>query len=358
VPRFLVPVACALVQALSITPGGGFDPSPASSLAASLAGLASGLLLLRRSSAAVLVLAGATAGYLVQAALTGAVLPVVLVVATFGLSRRALLRRDGGPRRDALSALAAAAVVVVVSPVAAGAELAVQYAVLLLVAALSGLLLAQRAVRDATERQQLVQAERLRLSRDLHDVVGHGLSAITVQAGAARLAVTAGEDRAAVRALAEIERAGRDVLREVRWLVTLLREDDGERPRLAEVPELVAGARRSGLDVRLDVHGDLGGVGRDVGEAGYRLVQEALTNVLRHAPGAAAAVVVEVAAELRIEVSDEGSAAAVDAAESNGLRGMRERVTALGGTVEAGPRRAAGVGWSVCARLPLRAVAR
>jgi signal transduction histidine kinase len=356
VRRFLVPVACALVQALSVTPGAGSDPSAASSAAASVAGLASGLLLLRRRSAAVLVLGGATAGYLVQAALVGPVLPVVVVVAAYGLSRWALLRPDGGPRRDALLVLAVAAVVVVVAPVAAGGDLAAQYAVLLLVATLAGLLPAQRAVRDATARQELVQAERLRLSRDLHDVVGHGLSAITVQAGAARLALAAGDDPAAVRALTEIERAGRDVLREVRWLVTLLR-DDGDSPTLAEVPELVAAARRSGLEVRLDVHGDLDRVDRGVGEVGYRLVQEALTNVVRHAPGAAAAVTVDAAVELCIEVSDDGAAAPVDASEGNGLRGMRERVAALGGTVEAGPP-VTGTGWRVLGRLPLREVAR
>jgi signal transduction histidine kinase len=354
VRRLLVPVSCALAQALSVVPGTGPDPAPAASAVASLVGLASGLLLVRRSSAPLLVLGGTVAGYLVQALLAGAVLPVAVGVAAFGLSRRALLGSDGSPRRDAALLLAAAAVVVVVAPVVTGSGLVLQYAVVLLLVVLAGLLVAQRDLRDAHARRELVQAERLRLSRDLHDAVGHGLSAITVQAGAARMAVTAGDDPAAVRALAEIEQAGRDVLREVRWLVTLLR-DDGERPRLAEVPQLVDGARRSGLDVRLDVQGALDAVDHDAGEAVYRLVQEALTNVLRHAPGATTSLTVAVTDEVRVEVDDDGGGGPADA--GNGISGMRERVSALGGTVEVGPR-ADGTGWSVACRLPLRAVAR
>lgn len=163
--------------------------------------------------------------------------------------------------------------------------------------------------------------------------------------------MTAGDGATAIGALTEIERAGRDVLREVRWLVTLLRDDDGS-PGLAEVPELVAGARRSGLEVRLDVHGDLDAVDRDVGEAAYRLVQEALTNVLRHAPGATAAVAVVVTDELRVEVVDDGAAPPSGAAAGNGLRGMRERAAAVGGAVDAGPIGSAD-GWSVAGRLPL-----
>jgi signal transduction histidine kinase len=227
--------------------------------------------------------------------------------------------------------------------------------VLLLAAVLAGVLTAQRAARDAEARRELVQAERLRLARDLHDVVGHGLPAITVQAGAARLSVGAGDDRAASQALTEIEAAGRSVLREVRWLVTLLR-DDAERPRLGEVADLVVDARRCGFGVELDVSGDLEGVDGDVGEAAYRLVQEAFTNVVRHAPEASVVVTVVVAADLRVDVVADG-AVSTAASVGNGIRGMQERATALGGAVDAGPRRDA-PGWSVSCRLPLRSAAR
>jgi signal transduction histidine kinase len=355
VRRLMLPLACALAQALSIVPGGGTDPGAAASATASVVGLVGGLLLVRRRSMPLTVLSLVVAAYLLQLFLAGAVLPIVVVVAAYGASRRALLDADGRPRRPAVLALAVAVGVVVVGPVLADAVLSAQYAVLLLGAVLAGVLTAQRAVRDAETRRQLVQAERLRTARDLHDVVGHGLSAITVQAGAARLSVGAGDDRAASQALTEIEDAGRAVLREVRWLVTLLR-DDVERPRLAGVVDLVAHARRCGLAVQLSVSGDLEDVDDDVGEAAFRLVQEALTNIVRHAPEASVVVTVVVADDLRLDVDDDG---AVSTAPSigNGIRGMQERVTALGGDIDAGPRRDA-PGWSVSCRLPRRGVGR
>jgi signal transduction histidine kinase len=355
VRRSMLPLACALAQALSVVPGGGTEPGAAVSAAASVVGLVTGLLLVRRRRMPLIVLGIAATGYLFQVLLAGAVLPVVVVVAAYGVSRHVLLGDAGRLHRPAGLVLAAACVAVVVGPLLADAELSAQYAVLLLVAVLAGVLAAQRAVRDIETRRALVHAERVRLARDLHDVVGHGMSAITVQAGAARLSVGAGDDRAASEALNGIEAAGRAVLREVRWLVTLLR-NDAERPRLAEVTDLVSDARRCGIGVQLDVSGELEGVDGDVGEAAYRLVQEALTNVVRHAPEASVVVTVVVSDDLRLDVVDDG-AVSIAASTGNGIRGMQERVTALGGSVDAGPRRDA-PGWSVSCRLPRQGVGR
>jgi signal transduction histidine kinase len=351
----MLPVACALAQALSVVPGGGPDPGPVAIAAGSVVGLTSGLLLVYRRRMPLPVLGAAAAGYLVQVLLVGAALPVVVVVAAYTTSRWALVDDEGRPRRSAMAVLTAAAGAVVAGQALVGAELWAQYTVLLLAAVLAGVLAAQRAVRDAAARRELVRAERSRLSRDLHDVVGHGLSAITVQAGAARLAVGAGDDPAAVQALTEIEDAGRAVLREVRWLVTLLR-DDSDRPRLAEVSDLVAGARRCGVGVRLEIRGDLEVVDGDVGEAAYRLVQEALTNVVRYAPDADVDVTVVVDQDLRLEVIDDGAAPAAPRVGA-GIRGMQERATALGGAADVGPRTDA-PGWAVSCRLPLRTASR
>jgi signal transduction histidine kinase len=144
------------------------------------------------------------------------------------------------------------------------------------------------------------------------------------------------------------------VLREVRWLVGLLREDNGRR-ELADIPDLVSAARRSGIDVDLEIVGDLAGDGSSTGEAAYRIVQEALTNVLRHAGGSAAWVSIRVGRHVAIVVHNRLAAPASDPAEGNGLRGLRERAAAVGGHVQLGPD---ADGWTVRAELPAAGRAR
>jgi signal transduction histidine kinase len=227
------------------------------------------------------------------------------------------------------------------------------YGLLCSVAGASGLLMALKAGRDQQRLNELVMAERLRIARDLHDVVGHGLGAITVQAGAARMAIAAGALDDATGALLDIESAGRGVLQESRWLVTLLREDE-QHPALLDVADLVGNARRSGLDVALELDGDLSVVPAGSGEAAYRIVQEALTNVLRHAERKEAVVSIRVADALNLEILDRSEMVRppCDMKEGNGLRGMRERASAVGGVLSAGP--AANGRWSIRAELPLR----
>ena len=347
-------VACALLQTVSV--GTGLpDRAPVTAVAAALVGLASGLALFGRARAPFAVLTATVVGYLAQVLVGGPALPVAVCVMVFVVTRgySAEDRRPGHPPTWTALALLAGLAGVVAPLLATGfrAEAAF-YGLLCSVAGVAGLLMALKAGRDKQRRTELVMAERLRIARDLHDVVGHGLGAITMQAGAARMAVAAGALDEATGSLLDIEAAGRGVLQEVRWLVTLLREDE-EHPALLDVPNLVGNARRSGLDVALDVDGDLSGVPAGAGEAAYRVVQEALTNVLRHAERKEAVVSIRVAETLDLEILDRSRSVGppLDAQEGNGLRGMRERAAAAGGVLSTGPRPDGR--WSVHLELPL-----
>ncbi|MFI8091047.1 sensor histidine kinase [Streptomyces sp. NPDC086080] len=218
---------------------------------------------------------------------------------------------------------------------------------------------ADRARRAEAERERearrRVEQERVRIARELHDVVAHTVSAMTVQAG---LALDAFDTRPEVAraAMRQVRASGKDAVRELRATVGVLRADDGApaapAPRLDELTELVERVRATGLDVTL--HVDAGTVPHLVELAAYRIAQEALTNVIRHARARHAAVSVGRAAgddgdRLTVEVTDDGIADG-GPGEGFGLVGMRERAAAVGGRVEAGP--VPGGGWRVRAELP------
>jgi signal transduction histidine kinase len=212
--------------------------------------------------------------------------------------------------------------------------------------------------QDAVRGEAALE-ERLRIARDLHDLVGHGLSAIAVQSGTARVALDAGELGAVRTALGNVETSSRAAMQEMRALVGVLREPSPGAaesvPGLDGLPALVEHARRAGVRAGLDPTGVVGQVPPVVGECAYRVVQEALTNVARHAPGAAATVRIDARdGRLGVEVTDRGGTlpGPVSASRGHGLVGMRERVEILGGTLEAGP--VDGGGWAVRASLPLR----
>jgi signal transduction histidine kinase len=209
----------------------------------------------------------------------------------------------------------------------------------------------------AEEGRRAAADERGRLAREVHDVVAHSLSVIVVQAGAGRR--VAADAPAEVRdVLSSIERTGREALGEIRRLLGVLRSGDDGHPRapqsgLADLPALIERFRALGLHVEADLDG-----GRDlpatVDLSAYRIVQEALTNCLRHARGAPARVVVRrEAAALLVEVGNGpgGSAGVAQPGAGHGLTGMRERVAVYGGELEAGPL--PGGGWRVRARLPV-----
>ena len=217
--------------------------------------------------------------------------------------------------------------------------------------------------RDETARRRAVE-ERLRIARELHDSLTHSISVIQVQAGVAvHLARKRGED--VPPALLAIQEAGTDATRELRATLSVLRDqdhygsEDGEGGEdcdgsgLGQLDTLMARARSAGLPVRLTVTGARRPLPPDVDQAAYRIVQEALTNVSRHARQACASVHVHYAPDaLTVQISDDGKGVStVSAGPGLGLIGMRERVSALGGRLHAGPRE--GGGFQVRAELPV-----
>jgi signal transduction histidine kinase len=213
--------------------------------------------------------------------------------------------------------------------------------------------------RDANARVAAAE-ERVRIAREMHDVVGHSVSVMVVQAGAERLAL--GEERPATReALLAIERTGREALAEMSRLLGVLRKD-GEglalapRPSLAQVDALVQTVRAAGVPVELRVEGDRPDLPPSVDVSAYRIVQEALTNVVKHAGPARATVVVRYSGKaVELEVTDDGEGSVNGSAAGYGLAGMRERVALHGGTLDANGR--SDGGFTVKARLPLTTVA-
>jgi signal transduction histidine kinase len=213
-----------------------------------------------------------------------------------------------------------------------------------------------RAAKE--EERRRAGEQRLRMAQELHDVLAHNISLINVQAGVALHLIDSQPDQART-ALANIKEASRDALHELRTALDLLRsggEADGAAPRtpaprLVDLDSLVAGVRAGGLDVRVEQTGTPAPLPSAVELAAYRIVQEALTNVTRHAR--ARAVTVRLAYGdsgngVTLEVTDDGVGGA--AGPGNGIVGMRERAAALGGTVEAGAL--PGGGFRVLARLP------
>jgi signal transduction histidine kinase len=212
--------------------------------------------------------------------------------------------------------------------------------------------------RDANARVAAAE-ERVRIAREMHDVVGHSVSVMVVQAGAERLAL--GEERPATReALLAIERTGREALAEMSRLLGILRKE-GEglslapRPSLAQVDVLVQTVRDAGVPVELRVEGEQTDLPPGVDVSAYRIVQEALTNVVKHAGPARASVVVRYGSRtVEVEVADDGRRSFNGNTAGYGLAGMRERVELHGGTLEAGSRSEGG--FRVKARLPLGTV--
>ncbi|WP_460341786.1 sensor histidine kinase [Actinoallomurus acanthiterrae] len=217
---------------------------------------------------------------------------------------------------------------------------------------------AARAAEQLAERA--VTEERLRIARELHDVVSHTLSLIGVKAGVAGYVLrsrTPGDEDAEVRdALDVIETTSRDALVEMRHMLGMLRSDEASpelrpAPGLAGLPELRERAAMAGVRVDLTVHG-VDGLPEGMGRSVYRIVQEAVTNVVRHAAPAHCRVVVEGDKdEVRIRVTDDGLGDRVlPGTPGHGIIGMRERAHMHGGTLTAGPRPEGG--FEVSARLP------
>ena len=208
----------------------------------------------------------------------------------------------------------------------------------------------------AAERRAAVAAERLRIARDLHDLLAHSVSVMVVQAGAAQQVLGSDPERAR-DALTTVQETGRRALEETGALVGLLREggEDVEMspaPRLADIGALVEDLGRAGLAATVTVEGEARPLSQGTDLSAYRVVQEALSNVLQHSTARAARVALRWSeAELRISVVDDGPAASPGGRTGgHGLLGMRERMALVGGSVDAG---AEGEGFAVRAWLPL-----
>jgi len=226
---------------------------------------------------------------------------------------------------------------------------------------LDGLRERNRQLEETREEEALrrVAEERVRIARDLHDIVAHNIAGISLQAATGAHVADAHPDRAR-DALLAIRDASRQTLDELRTTLHLLREGEDDAPLaptpgLDELPDLVDAVGANGVPTTLEVLGDVTGVPDAVAGAAYRIVQESLTNVMRHAGPARATVLVDRVGDgldIRIEDDGRGASAALDGdVGGHGLAGMRERALALGGSVDAGPR--PGGGFRVRAWLPV-----
>jgi len=205
--------------------------------------------------------------------------------------------------------------------------------------------------------QRAVAEERARIARELHDVIAHSVSVMTVQAGAVRRLLQPGQERERL-ALEAIESTGREALTEMRRLVGLLRRqgtvpDFSPQPSMRAVDVLVGTIREAGLPTELAVEGEPRELAPGVDLAAYRVIQEALTNALKYAGPARAWVTVRWREdEIEVEIANDGSSEAVGDGTGHGLIGLRERVALVGGTIDSGPR--PGGGFVVTAHLPHR----
>jgi signal transduction histidine kinase len=217
---------------------------------------------------------------------------------------------------------------------------------------------ATRASRQIEQRRRQSE-ERLRVARDLHDVIGHNISLINVQASMGLDLMDSQPEQARV-ALSAIKSASKEALEELRTMLTTLRHDDdaprSPAPRLDRLPELIELTRAAGLSVEVEVTGTAPPLPSAVHLAAYRIIQESLTNVARHAGRARVTVRVTYDdADVHVEIEDDGKApSGADSAigTGSGITGMRERAATLGGVLSAGFRQ--GGGFQVSARLPVR----
>jgi signal transduction histidine kinase len=324
----------------------------------------------RRAPSLTLVISGALVALLFHLDHTaGAVAVIAPAVALYSL---ALTR---GRRTQAVAAIVALAAVILADTLQSGRPSVLQTLAHVLLVAIP--LLGAEAMRNhrsylsllkerlelsertrEQEAERRAEQERMRIARELHDVVAHTLTGINVKAGAAAERLEAGEGRAA---LEEIELASHEAIGELRGILGVLRDPDGAQAPLAPAPgveqvsELVARAREQGPDVQLQLDGTPPQrLSETASLAAYRIVQESLTNARRHAPGAAVRIAIRfdtTRLSMAIENGPGTGASSNGHAPGVGITGMLERAAAAGGTLRAGP--GPGDGWRVDAELPM-----
>jgi signal transduction histidine kinase len=213
------------------------------------------------------------------------------------------------------------------------------------------------AREQSAQESRVLAEERARIARELHDVVAHGVSLMTVQAGAAKT-VAAVDPESAIQAMAAVEQAGREALSELRHMLAVLRPDSssgelGPQPGLADVERLINQFREAGLQVSLDMDPAPDSLPARVDLFAYRILQEAMTNTLKHGgPGTSTVVSIRIGeSAVTLIVADDGHGTQRLPGSGHGLVGMRERVQLLHGSLAAGPR--SGGGFEVAAVLPI-----
>jgi len=367
VSRILVPLGVAVVEIggtlLAAQNQPGAEPMDALGIALLAAGPAA-LLVRDRYPGSVLVFAAATKLAYWSIGYPGGPVFLAMIVALFG----AVLH---GRRLVAWLTLAFGYVGFLWVPFWTGSEPRPDLGAVLGLAAwlllLGGAAEAVRVRRDrsiesahtrAVEARRRASEERLRIARELHDVLAHNISLINVQAGVALHLIDERPEQART-ALAAIKRASKDTLGELRSVLDILRSPGEASPRepaggLDRLDELVSGASATGLTVRTEIEGTRRPLPARVDLTAYRIVQEALTNVIRHAGATTATVGVVYGdrfLELRVDDDGRGRGVGNDEGTGSGIAGMRDRAAALDGDLEAGPR--AQGGFRVLARLPL-----
>jgi uncharacterized protein (TIGR03382 family) len=257
---------------------------------------------------------------------------------------------DYVPRRRGVPAAAAALVAISTAAAATGHASALAAAIGLVVAWLLGDNLRARRERNEAEARQAVADERARIARELHDVVTHNVSVMVVQAAAGNDVFDERPDQAR-EALGAIEQTGRQALGELRRLLDVVAADNAPQPGLDEIDTLVDQVRRAGVHVDLAVEGTPRPLPPALDLSAYRILQESLTNMLKHARATRASVRVTYRDRaVELDVIDDGVGGA-SAANGRGLVGMRERVALFNGDLDAGPR--PGGGFAVHASLPV-----
>lgn len=323
-----------------------------------LAAVVQGVPLAWRRQRPVAVAVVVLAGYAVTAAVVGLVPPVAAWVATWSVAT-GVRDRNRATYATSATATVTVALVLVAEVSRAGAGASALLAGATVVVSLFGLLVRAERGRIAAVQDAATTAERLRIARDLHDLVGHGLSAVAVQSSTARMALDAGDESTARSALSAVERSSRTAMREMRHLLGVLQDapmpgssDNLPAPGLVDVAQLVDNMRRGGVSVTLIDEVDPETVEPAVQLVAYRVVQESLTNAVKHAPGALAEVRISPSGDgLTVAVETSGGLARQDdvAVGGTGLDGIRARVSAAGGRTRIGPTPH---GWLVEATLP------
>jgi MYXO-CTERM domain-containing protein len=362
-----VAVLAVVAMWFTVSTGTTVEPPPAVTGIAGVLAVAAGLPLAWRRRRPVVAVTVSVTALSLHTLLVGPSVPLVGWLAVWAIARhvpdlRAALRGAALTAGAVAAANVAASLLhhsVALTPVVVALTLAVFLAAA--VARLQAARVASQRREREVARERAVAAERLRIARDLHDLVGHGLSTIAVQSSTARLALDAGDPASARRALAAVEGASRGALAEMRQMLGVLRQADDEVapvPGLDRIDALERDAQAAGHAVTVDRTGQVDAVPAAAALTAYRVLQEAVTNAIRHAPGAPIAITLNASGDsLTVEVTDDGTggdAGPEDGDRSSyGLLGLRERVAAAGGTLEAGPRGDAS-GWRVAARLPIR----